>query len=155
MTWFPDLSPCDYFGPQLATSLIAVGWLERDRPYETGKVATGVYEALVALVRNPWQPVASAGSHECDLCLFEGEPRCADTVFIPASGYLYVSPTLITHYINAHGYHPPTNFCNAVLACPPTRSMEYLKALLASGGSHLVELATADRGTAADRGNGD
>jgi hypothetical protein len=143
MAWFSDLSPCDYFGPQVAASLIAVGWLERGRQYATGIVAIEVYEALVNLVRDPWQPVASAGSHGCDLCHFVSEARCSSTVFIPANGHLFVSPTLITHYVNAHGYAPPKDFCNAVLACPPMRSMEYLQSVLASGGRHLVQLATA------------
>jgi hypothetical protein len=40
---------------------------------------------------------------------------------------------LIVHYMNAHGYLPPSEFCDAVMACPPMQSMPYLKALRAAG----------------------
>ena len=135
--------------------MIAVGWLERGRPYATGIVAAEVYEALIKMVVNPWQPVVSSGFHDCDLCNYESELRCSSTIFIPAKGQLFVSPTLITHYMNAHGYAPPAKFCEAVLTCPPMRSMDYLKSVLATGGRHLIQLATAEPGAAADRGNGD
>ena len=154
MAWFSDLSPCDYFGSQAAASLIAVGWLERGHQYTTGVVSIEIYETLINLVRDPWQPAASAGLHGCDLCQYESEARCSSTIFIPADGYLFVSPTLITHYMNAHGYAPPKEFCSAVLACPPMRSMEYLKLVLASGGGHLDNWPPPNKLAAADRGCG-
>ena len=51
----------------------------------------------------------------------------------------------ITHYIAAHWYRPPDVFLEAVRACPPMRSMDYMKALLANGGRGLVRRARADR----------
>jgi hypothetical protein len=55
------------------------------------------------------------------------------TCFIPSNDVVYVCPELILHYINAHGYSPPREFCEAVLACPDIRTMEYKKRLLAAG----------------------
>jgi hypothetical protein len=86
---------------------------------------------LVELLRNPWQPAICLGFHHCDLCLYEGPPGKRN-LFVPTEGMVFVCPELIAHYMNAHGYRPPEEFCAAVLACPAMRSMPYLKALLAN-----------------------
>jgi hypothetical protein len=83
--------------------------------------------------------VVASGSHTCDLCMYEGEAKSASNLFIPGDGFLFVCPELIVHYMNAHAYAPPQKFCQAVLACPPMRSVEYLKAVLANGGRILVQ----------------
>jgi hypothetical protein len=57
----------------------------------------------------------------------------------------FVCPELVTHYMNAHGYRPPEEFCRAMLACPPMRSMPYLKALLA-GARPLVQAVGGEAG---------
>ncbi len=78
------------------------------------------------------------GWHDCDFCRVSSGPRqlTLDNVsvdlgntnlFIPAGDRLLVAPSLILHYIDAHEYSPPTEFCDAVLACPEMRSMDYLK----------------------------
>ena len=134
--WFEDLSPCTYFS--VDASLVAVGWLERGKPYSTGGADSRVYRALVEMAKDPWQPFVCAGAHECDLCRFEPEAGGSANLFIPADGTLYVSPTMIVHYMNAHGYAPPDPFCHAVLACPPMRSMAYLRAIKACGGARML-----------------
>jgi len=78
-----------------------------------------------------------AGRHDCDLCQFEGEASGANNLFIPGNGFLYVCPELIVHYVNAHGYSSPAEFCEALLRCPAMRSLDYLKAILANGGRQL------------------
>jgi hypothetical protein len=67
-------------------------------------------------------------------CRHSTAARC---LFIPGNGRIYVCPELIVHYMNAHGYAPPAEFCDAVLACPPMRSQQYFKELLANGGRRL------------------
>ena len=133
--WFEDLSPCTYFSA--GAKLVAVGWLERAKPYPTGQVDRGVYDALVEMRKNPWQPFVSTGTHECDLCKFEGEHGSAN-LFVPADGVIYVAPELIVHYMNLHGYARAHVFCRAVLACPPMRSMQYLKAIKECSGARLL-----------------
>jgi hypothetical protein len=142
MAWFEDLTQCDYFGSHLADSLRAVGWLQRDRPYPTGAIDAEVFAKIADLARDPWQPSVAAGPHSCDLCLYEPEASCSANLFVPGDGSLYVCPTLITHYMNAHGYAPPPAFCRAILACPTMRSMPYMKSVLASGGRLLMRSAT-------------
>jgi hypothetical protein len=41
--------------------------------------------------------------------------------------------------MNAHQYRPPEAFCQAVLRCPDTRSMEYKRLFLANGGREMVQ----------------
>lgn len=134
--FFEDLSPYPSHAPDVR--LVSVGWLERGRTYPTGHVDRRVYDSLVAMRTNPWQPFVIPGVHECGLCRFEGEARGVLNLFVPAAGRMYVCPELIVHYMNAHGYAPPAVFCEAVLACPPMRSMTYLRAIAACGGTRLL-----------------
>jgi len=132
-----------------------IGFLRRGEPFDTGDVDESVFERLCELTQNPWQPWVCAGVHFCDLCRFTGNSIGTYTkvvnnisrpphykvsaassnvdLWIPGNGFLYVCPTSITHYIDAHNFCPPLDFCNAVLQCPTMRSMEYLKAILANG----------------------
>ncbi len=139
MAWFEDLAPCSYFMPEW-TFLRAIGWLEAGHPFPTGVVEQRIYDTLLELLRNPWQPFVFAGVHQCDVCWYTG-PYGGSNLFVPGTRCVFVCPQLIVHYMNAHGYRPPEEFCRAVLACPPTHSMPYFKALLANGGRPLITAA--------------
>src|SRR3954451_6309501 len=142
MTWFADLSPCSYFGDVCAPVLRSVGWLEKEQNFVTATREPHVYVALKGFCVDPWQPVVTPGVHECSLCEYEPEMRGTRNLFIPGSGFLYVCPELTLHYMNAHGYGPPEEFCGAVLNCPPMRSIEYMKSVLANGGRQLMTAYT-------------
>lgn len=129
MAWQQDLSSFVGFGADCASCLRAVGWLERGRSFLTGPVKVAVYEKLLELLRDPWEPVVAMGLHNCDLCQYEGPPGSRN-LYIPGDGIAFVCPELIAHFMNAHGYRPPDEFCTAVLACPPMRSQSYLKSIL-------------------------
>jgi hypothetical protein len=131
MAWYEDLALCDYFGSECAPCLRVVGWLEQGRPFATGRVQPDVYARLIELLKEPWQPGMFAGFHRCDLCLYEGVSGRRN-LFVPAGEVAFVCPELVAHYMNAHAYRPPDEFSAAVLACPPMRSVTYLKALLAA-----------------------
>jgi len=133
MTWFADDTPLDYFPGGNKGLLIAVGWLEGGHPFDIGEVDRHVYERLAILLRDPFQPFVSGGAHACSICVFEAEAKGSANLFVPAGKVVYVCPDLILHYMNAHRYRPPSAFCEAVLACPDTRSMEYKRALVATG----------------------
>lgn len=137
--WYEDLTECDYFGEEHASSLIAVGWLENEKPFATGKVSKEFFEKLSHQQQNPWSFGLFCGFHECDICQFSGVPGNKN-MFIPYNNNIYVCPELITHYINSHNYLPPDEFIRAVLSCPPQKSMEYLKKMLENGGRALVKM---------------
>jgi hypothetical protein len=95
------------------------------------------------------------GYHFCDLCVAGGyvrlptvvsrsrdaagniveeliasrEPKGTVNLFVPGRKSVIVAPVLIEHYIDAHGYMPPAEFCEAVLECPPMGTDEYFAAL--------------------------
>lgn len=156
MTYFADLSPCKYFSCDDENKLIAVGWLDREHPYERGPMEEPVVARLCELLVDPWQPAIAMGPADCEFCRFSYGPASfsyggstaglgVSNIFIPADGFLFVAPSLILHYIDSHEYAPPKEFCDAVLKCPEMRSMDYLRALLASGPKGFTSLAKNSR----------
>lgn len=133
MTALIDLKPY-----AASESLLAIGWLDRDVGYSKGTVSREFFEKLSELCQRPWQLAASAGRHQCNLCQFDG-PRFGGEVYVPGNGKIYVAPLGVEHYVTTHWYLPPQEFIEAVLACPPMRSIQYYKALLASGGRALLK----------------
>ncbi len=155
MTWYADLGPIDYFPFPDATALRAVGWLDGEHPFDKGPTSAEDFEKLCRLLVEPWQPVAAAGRHECELCSHTAGPALlryrglevrlgSANLFVPAQRELFVAPSLIVHYIDAHHYRLPERFLAAVRACPPMRSMEYKRALLAAGGRLVLREPTQD-----------
>ena len=152
MAHFQDLSDCLYLPGSEGLGFKAVGWLERGQDYAKGVVSPEFFEKLLMLLQNPWAgPLAAAGVHACDLCRFSGSRAEFDCyfgkvsfrhyrftgvgngfLFIPSDGKLFVSPSSVAHYIDAHEYCPPPEFQAAVMDCPEMRSPAYLRALLAT-----------------------
>jgi hypothetical protein len=143
VTYYPDLGPCDYFDPGWADYLLAVGWLERGHDYRKGTPSTAFVEKLTQLLQGPWQPVAFFGFELCGFCepvitgyanglptmSVKHQARGGNNLFVPDDKLLYVAPELVKHYIEAHGYSPPDEFCAAVMRCPDMWSDEYFEAL--------------------------
>jgi hypothetical protein len=147
MAYFEDLVPCDYFGPT-QRPLVAVGWLAQGHPYSKGEVSRSFFGSLTVLAADPWEPVAFAGRQQCPFCVFSGGPGKlvyegttvplgATNIFVPGDEGLFVAPSLIVHYIDAHEYLPPEVFQAAVRQCPPMRSMEYLRSVRRLGGADI------------------
>jgi hypothetical protein len=134
MAYFEDLSVCSYFNAARLPTLRAVGWLERGHPYSNGDPGTAVLRRLKEFRRGRWQPVQFLGWHSCDLCNKRGAESWTN-MFVPGSGVTYVAPEGIQHYVERHGYHPPREFCDALLASPPVDSREYFESLQALGWS--------------------
>ena len=143
MSYYQDLSEFDYYRLDGA-KLLAVGWLDIGTPYTSGDVTAAFFESLLTLLVNPWQPAATAGRHRCPFCRFSGGPSTvsygdtaayvgASNLLVPYRDCVFVAPSLIAHYIDAHGYCPPADFQRAVAECPPMRSMAYLKQLRVHG----------------------
>jgi hypothetical protein len=122
-----DLSTNGYF--TTGDYVRAVGWLEAGHPYQHGSVPDEFMATLKQHVAKAHQPVLFMGLHECSLCP-QGKRR-ADfcNLLIPTPRLLYVAPALLVHYIEDHGYRPPQEFIEAVMACPEQESEEYMKLL--------------------------
>jgi hypothetical protein len=150
---FSDLTPLLIPPLEASSQLIAVGWLEPGHDYQRGEVLPEFVRKLVDLLVDPWQPAVALGRHSCGFCRFTGGPTsiCFGSVavntvvkigvsnlWLPADGFLFVAPSLILHYMDSHGYSPPVAFQEAAIACPPMRSMEYLKAVLKNGPKGIV-----------------
>ena len=140
MTYYEDCSKCTYFSVEGMDNLLAIGWLEKEYPYEKGEVPRDFYRKLKKLFQRPWQPVAFCGPHFCSFCQFD-QAGGTQNLFVPYDGNIYVAPSLIVHYIACHYYKPPDVFIEAVMACPPIKSIAYKKALLANGGRPLVRMS--------------
>lgn len=141
--WYEDLIDCDYFGEEYAEILTAIGWLENGKTFSTGKVPQDVFFKLSEFKQTFWDFATFRGYHYCDLCKYQFELEIKggnSNIFIPHNGKIYVYPSLITHYINAHFYLSPREFVEAVYLCPPMRSMEYLKKIVENGGKELAKL---------------
>jgi hypothetical protein len=159
MTWFADLSEWTYMGFTLP-QLRAVGWLSRDHAYPTGDVPTETFHSLCRLLRKPWAPWAFGGFHNCEFCRYtggffetdiswsneNGHPRRAKIrakskgeLIVPGQGCLYIAPENIAHYMDSHGYCPPMEFLQAVVACPDIDTQAYKVAFLANGGRELMQ----------------
>jgi hypothetical protein len=156
MAWRADLSPCTYVFSEAGDRVKAVGWLEPQQPYPRGGVDAAVLARLEELRRAPWEPDHFMGYHACGFCnplKREAASRREDTgvynLFIPGPGFLYAAPELIVHYISKHGYAPPAEFQQAVLACPTMNSKEYRAAIRANGPADWRPKWMRDRGIAA------
>jgi hypothetical protein len=129
MAWFEDLQPWTYFSVEADRPLLAVGWLERGRPYATGDTDEDTRAALRILYchdASRMQPkyatacVYFGGSHPCDFC-DKGRrgPRGYGNLFVPAEREIFVCNDLIRHYVEEHNYLPPRRFIEALLKDPP------------------------------------
>ena len=57
---------------------------------------------------------------------------------------IFACPELIGHYIDEHGYQPPSVFLDAVTACPALDSEAYFLRLLQIGGEDWVDTLRAE-----------
>ena len=146
MSFYPDLSICEEFDVSEPEKLIAVGWLDREHDYHRASVSPEVVSALFELLRDPWQPAVFMGKHDCSFCVHSGGPATfqrreqndnielgVNNLFVPGLRCVYICPSLIIHYIDAHQYCPPGEFLEAVLNCRPMRTIHYLKAIKENG----------------------
>jgi len=55
-------------------------------------------------------------------------------LFVPGDGFAFAAPSMILHYIHAHGYDPPLPFWDAVMASSGLSFDTYKEALFRNGG---------------------
>lgn len=123
MTEFLDLTPYAYDTMKWETPLLNVGWLGATVPFNRGVAPSAFVLALAELCRHPqW---LHRGLHICELCpvatavgaKFDGnalEYGNGQLRVLGRDGTWYSAPTLVHHYVVAHGYLPPNEFVDAV-----------------------------------------
>jgi hypothetical protein len=131
--FFKDLSSADHSGSYGMKNALHVGWLEPTEEKPTiGSPPDGFLDMLkrICVYKNNAQ--AHRGFHCCPFC----EQAVGSTAFVISSvsgDVQYYFPVLIVHYVSEHGYLPPKEFIEAVMACvnprprrrPPRRRNPY------------------------------
>jgi hypothetical protein len=105
--------------------LRAIGWLERDQPYEIAPTGKEELACLREQLNNRFVIVDFMGGHTCTLCTSRA-PYNSGEMIIPSDSVCYVAPIMIAHYVEVHRYRPPAEFLAALLTCPPQNSAEYM-----------------------------
>jgi len=133
MAEYPDLSYYRYTDAQWAFVerfpyvLLNVGWLGRRRGFQKGRMPDKD-RVLYGVMRHCKYPVnLMCGFHICELCKFPAHRMLEVTwhrqsfhvgngeIFVRGvNNLVYVAPTMIYHYMEAHNYLPPPEFIEAV-----------------------------------------
>lgn len=96
------------YGKKPNKNVLAVGWLDSDRPFNKGPVPEGFVQKLRGLKRMN----QTKGSHECPFC---GKAHGSAEVEVKDGKIFYRAPELIAHYVKSHNYQPPQAFIDAVM----------------------------------------
>ena len=151
MTWYSDLSPCDYFGTSEPHRLLAVGWLTADKSFPKGQVTPEVLSKIERLAESALRIFVFRGFHTRELCgplvkqaLVDTDGRRVQTsshlnIFVPFGDKMFVAPQCLPHYIAGHGYCPPEEFCEAALRCPEPGGTALAESIRNIGGPEFVD----------------
>ena len=116
MAYYKDFTPCTYFEEsRWLCRLMAIGWIERGKPFPKGRTDNAVIERIHMLrdeFRAAFPSIVFRGLHTCSLCAACNAggatlDQSHINLFIPHCGFLFVAPARIDHYIQAHDYLPP------------------------------------------------
>ncbi|MFG1652140.1 hypothetical protein ACGFIE_19650 [Micromonospora sp. NPDC049275] len=132
MTYFADLTPYTYLerhdedGHGASDEpLLNVGWLDAAHPFPTGAPPDGLLSALTELATVRVRQ--TRGYHYCEICVRDLGEDTRDAVRqgaiaresaefeVRGDGVVYAAPQLLLHYVAAHEYLPPAEFCTAAL----------------------------------------
>lgn len=138
VAYFPDLAPYSY-GHSSHPGVVHVGWLDGVHAFPKGHVDGRLIEKVKLLAAKPVE--LYRGRHICEVCtepkdliktyipnrgngkLIDPESRWAKwadqrwnngEIRVALGGIIFAAPILIVHYIEEHGYLPPTQFLEAI-----------------------------------------
>ena len=120
--YFPDLTDYRYTSVRLtddAPSLLNVGWLDSGHDYCHGPAARRLVPCLLRMATRHLN--AMRGVHRCPFCKIrvtmavDGQEVYLGNaeLLVRAGTATYVAPSLLPHYIAAHGYQPPAEVLTA------------------------------------------
>jgi hypothetical protein len=126
MSFFPDMG-CKSMVAS-GDHVRAVGWLDPDHPYTKGEVPTDFLSRLKEFTARSGQSAEALyfgafwGFHTCEFC---NQAHGINNFGVPSDDLLFVAPEMVVHYIEKHGYRPPSEFIAAVLRSPLPDAEEY------------------------------
>jgi len=129
MTYFEDLTPYSYFFNEslfCGLPVLNVGWQQFPHPLPVGETPSGFADRLFGFCARDKLVSLMGGHQDCYYCgatwaqqlkelhtpLGNGEIR------VLGEQVVYAAPSLIYHYVAAHGYCPPPEFVAAVMTGP-------------------------------------
>lgn len=124
------------YGHHAHPGVVHVGWLDNVHPFPHGIVEARLIERMKLLAAKPVE--LYRGKHVCELCAeppdlvktnlpnrIVVDPNCSwarwfgqrssnGEIRVSRGGVTFAAPVLIVHYIEEHGYLPPSDFLKAV-----------------------------------------
>jgi hypothetical protein len=126
---YSDLSKYTYTKLESKASLLNVGWIDMDAPFPMGSVPAQAIAKVESAIPSRFN--AMRGIHGCPFCADRERDIYANIdgkstllgmseIWIPSqlSETVYIAPSLLLHYIEAHQYLPPREVVDALLALP-------------------------------------
>ncbi len=119
MAYFEDLTPYTYLNDgKEPPGTVNIGWLEPGYPFPIGVTSEEFRIKLDQLCHR--RVNQTRGFHYCGFCATEESPLVglgsSFEMRVEGGGMEYAAPSLVHHYVVAHGYRPPDGFILAVLA---------------------------------------
>lgn len=126
------MTPYEYFSSSIPEGVVAlnVGWLEAKSYFPRGEASSEFLDALGLICQDEFR-MKTRGWHRCQLTdnpddeeypveIQVGNERVclggAEVRVVAADGEWLIAPDLVYHYIATHGYLPPDEFIEAVIA---------------------------------------
>jgi hypothetical protein len=118
MTYFPDLSPYEYFKRLSKPGMLNIGWLHKDHDFPRGSIPGEALNTILHLccccsVNH------ARGFHKSPYRVIYREKTCllgSAEIHVPGkNGVIYAAPNLIYHFIKDCNYRPAQEFIDAVL----------------------------------------
>ena len=130
-----DLTPytgCDC-DQAIGLDPLAVGFLTRKYPFQTGKVPAGFLPRLLAFCHPDKTVCHTMGTRKSPFdnehitIEIDGEAHKLGAAEIRVLGKddIFAAPDLIYHYVRDHNYMPPAEFVEAVMKGPNPESAEF------------------------------
>jgi hypothetical protein len=115
MAFFEDLTPYIYLDPEWeAPGTVNIRWLDRAHPFPTGPTSAKFRDKLGRLCERRVQQ--TRGFHPSEFCSGRHRPVSSSEMRVAGKRRVYAAPSLVHHYVAAHGYRPPDEFIEAVMA---------------------------------------
>lgn len=130
---------------------MAVGWHEHGYGFSLGLPNAGLLDRLRSLIekaRVEHSQYNFRGLHHCSLCAQPSDLSPLENshinLFIPGHEVIYVATAATVHYVECHGYSPPTAFIEAVNDCPEYGSAAYYDALCNANHGQRIPLQSKE-----------